>query len=293
MSCSERLRPAYCGLLRLALWLALCVPGAHAADALEIVIVSASAGNVATLERGIAEQLYLGQRSQLADGHQITVIDLPAGAIRDHFYRTLTGKKPSQIRAYWSRLVYRTRPPSARGHQRRKRDRADHRQPGRHRLSAGRSRTAPRAEGPATAGLKARRPTACATRRHRPTHPFTASAGDRHGGRAMQAERIERLHQHGLDDLMRIIPVLIRLIHARFRPSGCRARQRRHRRALRQPPDGLTPACPHAQRSAARHAARSRDRTRRQPLCAARDTKRQAHPDEMNSVHFDCPDKRA
>ncbi|MGD9870983.1 MAG: hypothetical protein AB7S63_07985 [Thauera sp.] len=113
MSCSERLRPAYCGLLRLALWLALCVPGAHAADALEIVIVSASAGNVATLERGIAEQLYLGQRSQLADGHQITVIDLPAGAIRDHFYRTLTGKKPSQIRAYWSRLVFtgRARPP--------------------------------------------------------------------------------------------------------------------------------------------------------------------------------------
>ena len=34
------------------------------------------------------------------------MLDLPSGPVRDQFYRLLTGKNPSQIRAYWSRMVF-------------------------------------------------------------------------------------------------------------------------------------------------------------------------------------------
>ncbi len=113
MSCSDRPKTMRTLLLHLVLWLALCAPAAHAADGLGIVIVSARGGNVSTLDRAAAQQLYLGQRNQLAEGRALTVVDLPASPVRDAFYLRLTGKNPSQIRAYWSRLVFtgRARPP--------------------------------------------------------------------------------------------------------------------------------------------------------------------------------------
>ena len=64
-------------------------------------------------DRASAEQIYLGRRSTLPDGRAVILVDLPAGPARDQFYLQLTRKNPSQIRAYWSRLVFtgRAQPP--------------------------------------------------------------------------------------------------------------------------------------------------------------------------------------
>lgn len=86
-------------------------PDSHAQTPL--ALVSAAAGPITVLDRDTAEQLYLGRRSSLPDATAVQLIDLPAGPERDRFYLQLTGKNPSQIRAYWSRLVFtgRAQPP--------------------------------------------------------------------------------------------------------------------------------------------------------------------------------------
>lgn len=95
------------------LLLALTVLWPAGAKAEEIVVVTAARGGLTTLDRGTTEQLYLGRRSNLFDGQGVMLIDLPAGPVRDAFYQRLTRKNPSQIRAYWSRLVFtgRAQPP--------------------------------------------------------------------------------------------------------------------------------------------------------------------------------------
>lgn len=72
----------------------------------ELVVVAARGGPLTELSREEAEQLYLGRRTTLADGTPVSLVDLPAGGARDNFYLELTGKNPSQTRAYWSRQVF-------------------------------------------------------------------------------------------------------------------------------------------------------------------------------------------
>ena len=82
--------------------LALFAPLAAA----QIVIVTSADGRIGELSRQQAEQLYLGRTRSLPDGTPVALADLPAGRLRDRFYEQLTGKNPSQIRAYWSRMVF-------------------------------------------------------------------------------------------------------------------------------------------------------------------------------------------
>ena len=85
----------------------------QAARAQGVVLVSARAGGIPELDRETAAQLYLGRRTSLPDGRSARLLDLPAGPERDLFYERLTAKNPSQIRAYWSRMVFtgRAQPP--------------------------------------------------------------------------------------------------------------------------------------------------------------------------------------
>lgn len=107
MSCSEN--RAYRARAARLVWTIATVFAfglSAAAAAEEMAVVTAAKGPIVTLERDTAEQLYLGRRSVLADGQPVQLLDLPAGPERDRFYQLLTGKRPSQIRAYWSRLVF-------------------------------------------------------------------------------------------------------------------------------------------------------------------------------------------
>lgn len=94
-------------ILLVALWFG------QAARAQGVVLVSARAGGIPELDRETAAQLYLGRRTSLPDGRSARLLDLPAGPERDLFYERLTAKNPSQIRAYWSRMVFtgRAHPP--------------------------------------------------------------------------------------------------------------------------------------------------------------------------------------
>ncbi len=104
MSCSDPALRQRCRLAlgALALTLALAATAAQA----QVAIVTAAASSIGRLSLDEAEQLYLGRRTTLADGTPVTLLDLPAGQVRDRFYMSLTGKNPSQTRAYWSRLVF-------------------------------------------------------------------------------------------------------------------------------------------------------------------------------------------
>ncbi|AYH45427.1 hypothetical protein [Azoarcus sp. DN11] len=83
--------------------LALLTPSCALA---QIVIVAGAQSPLPMLTAAQVEQFYLGRAHTLADGVVVTLADLPAGPVRDEFYQLLTRKNPSQIRAYWSRMVF-------------------------------------------------------------------------------------------------------------------------------------------------------------------------------------------
>lgn len=99
-------------LKRLIVSLSLCMAAALPAHG-ETVLVSARNSAISNISREEAEQLYLGRLNALRDGTPVRLLDLPAGPIRNAFYQQLTGKNPTQTRAYWSRIVFtgRARPP--------------------------------------------------------------------------------------------------------------------------------------------------------------------------------------
>ncbi len=88
-----------------ALALGLAALYGHAGAA-EVVLVASTHSRIPALSSDEAAQLYLGRRTTLEDGTQVSLYDLPTSAARDRFYTLLTGKNPSQIRAYWSRQVF-------------------------------------------------------------------------------------------------------------------------------------------------------------------------------------------
>ncbi len=89
-------------IVLVSILLTLAAPTARA----EIVLVTAIDSTVSELSRDEAEQLYMGRRAALSARGALILLDLPSGPVRDQFYRLLTGKNPSQIRAYWSRMVF-------------------------------------------------------------------------------------------------------------------------------------------------------------------------------------------
>ena len=89
-------------IVLVSILLTLAAPTARA----EIVLVTAIDSTVSELSRDEAEQLYMGRRAALSARGALLLLDLPTGPVRDQFYRLLTGKNPSQIRAYWSRMVF-------------------------------------------------------------------------------------------------------------------------------------------------------------------------------------------
>ena len=89
-------------IVLVSILLTLAAPAARA----EIVLVTAIDSTVSELSRDEAEQLYMGRRAALSARGALLLLDLPTGPVRDQFYRLLTGKNPSQIRAYWSRMVF-------------------------------------------------------------------------------------------------------------------------------------------------------------------------------------------
>jgi ABC-type phosphate transport system substrate-binding protein len=89
-----------------ALLLAALSTASLAANADVVVVVSAKSG-VASLSKAQAEQIFLAKSTSLPGGGSAVPIDQDEGAaVRDEFYAKVAGKDASQIKAYWSQLLF-------------------------------------------------------------------------------------------------------------------------------------------------------------------------------------------
>jgi ABC-type phosphate transport system substrate-binding protein len=70
------------------------------------VIVSSSNAN-ASLDSDTVSRIYLGKSSNFPSGDQAVPVDQSEGsATRDAFNGSVLGKSSSQLKAYWSRLIF-------------------------------------------------------------------------------------------------------------------------------------------------------------------------------------------
>lgn len=86
--------------------LSLTVVFSAAAMAETAVIVSSSNGN-ASLDKTTIEQIFLGKKASFPNGEKAVPVDQNEGsAVRDTFNQEVLGKSASQLKAYWSRLIF-------------------------------------------------------------------------------------------------------------------------------------------------------------------------------------------
>jgi ABC-type phosphate transport system substrate-binding protein len=89
---------------RLAIAASLLIGAAVHAEV--AVIVSASNGNGA-LDQDTISRIFLGKTSNFPDGSQAIPVDQTEGsASREAFNDKVLGKSSSQLKAYWSRLIF-------------------------------------------------------------------------------------------------------------------------------------------------------------------------------------------
>ena len=71
----------------------------------DIVVVSYV--DMPDISKKMAKQIFLKKVTELPNGMTVTPIDLKDGeSIKWEFYKSIAGKRPSQIYAYWSRSVF-------------------------------------------------------------------------------------------------------------------------------------------------------------------------------------------
>ncbi|MBK1717152.1 hypothetical protein [Thiocystis violacea] len=101
------------GLRRLLIITLLLGLGGARADGALVVVMSGASG-VDSLTREEVINIFLGRFRQLPSGQAALPVDQPEDpALLADFYQRLVNKKPAEIRAYWSRLVFsgKTAPP--------------------------------------------------------------------------------------------------------------------------------------------------------------------------------------
>ena len=74
------------------------------AEPLAIIVSSKNAN--ASLSNDQAEKVFLGKLDAFPDGSTAVPLDLPKGPVREEFYLKVTGKNPSQVKAYWAKQVF-------------------------------------------------------------------------------------------------------------------------------------------------------------------------------------------
>ncbi|MDF1642252.1 phosphate ABC transporter substrate-binding protein [Thalassolituus oleivorans] len=86
--------------------LSLLILFTSAAYAEVSVIVSANNAN-ASIDADTLSRIFLGKTSNFPDGNQAIPVDQTEGAVaRESFNEKVLGKNSSQLKAYWSRLIF-------------------------------------------------------------------------------------------------------------------------------------------------------------------------------------------
>ncbi|HKT73117.1 MAG TPA: hypothetical protein VJQ47_09520 [Steroidobacteraceae bacterium] len=82
------------------------VLGTSAASADVVAVVSAKSP-ITVLSKSQVTDIFLGKANRFPDGTPAVPIDQPEGsAARDEFYIKATGKSASQLKAYWSKIIF-------------------------------------------------------------------------------------------------------------------------------------------------------------------------------------------
>lgn len=79
---------------------------AGAAQAGDVVVVVSAKSSVGNLTRDQVGQIFLAKAVAFPNGETATPVDLSEGAAREEFYTKVTGKDQSQLKAYWSQLLF-------------------------------------------------------------------------------------------------------------------------------------------------------------------------------------------
>ncbi|WP_448563509.1 phosphate ABC transporter substrate-binding protein [Thalassotalea ganghwensis] len=69
-----------------------------------VVIVHPSNG--AALDSSAIKKVFLGKSKSFPDGAQAVPLDLEGGDVREQFINSMLGKSESQLKAYWSKLIF-------------------------------------------------------------------------------------------------------------------------------------------------------------------------------------------
>mgnify|MGYP000869478817 CR=1 FL=1 len=72
----------------------------------DMVVIVSIKNPVSALRIDQVEQLFLGKFNTFPDGSQAIALDLPKGLTRDTFYQRIAGRNNSQMKAYWSKIVF-------------------------------------------------------------------------------------------------------------------------------------------------------------------------------------------
>lgn len=70
------------------------------------VTVIVHPSNTASLDKKALKKVFLGKSKTFPDGVQAVPIDLSSGEARTQFIKNVLGKSESQIKAYWSKLIF-------------------------------------------------------------------------------------------------------------------------------------------------------------------------------------------
>lgn len=73
----------------------------------EISVIVSSNNPNASIDQSMVSKIFLGKSKSFPDGSQAVPIDQDDGsAARDSFNSTVLGKSSSQLKSYWSRLIF-------------------------------------------------------------------------------------------------------------------------------------------------------------------------------------------
>lgn len=82
----------------------------------EVAVIVNPASPAASPSAADAANIFLGKSGSLADGTKVTAVDQEEGsAVRDEFYTKVAQKNASQLKAYWSQVIFtgKGKPPAA------------------------------------------------------------------------------------------------------------------------------------------------------------------------------------
>lgn len=72
----------------------------------QAVTVIVHPSNVNALNKKSIKKVFLGKSKKFPDGSQVIPVDLTKGEARTQFLSSVIGKSESQLKAYWSKLIF-------------------------------------------------------------------------------------------------------------------------------------------------------------------------------------------